>query len=172
MKSMLWRVDRKLRARKFACAQVDVTFQRQVEGVRASGRGWRIGGMTASTELTLFSDGLCSKWGFNDGDMPDDVWDWCDEHGIDGGSVDWHAVLRKLVREHLLPALAEHHDVEVYHIETHHNPIRASRIDGQEIDAYKGPAPDLTPEWVTVPAEVVAAVLRDPAMREPDMRTP
>lgn len=127
--------------------------------------------MAASAELTLFSEGLCSKWGFNDGDMPDHIRDWCDENGIECRSVDWHAVLRKLVRDHLLPALAEHHEVEVYDIGTQHNPIRATRIDGQEIDVYKGPSPTLTPEWVTVPADAVARLLRDPDMHEPDTRT-
>ena len=127
--------------------------------------------MTASAELTLFSAELCSKWGFNDGDVPDHIWDWCNENGIGRISADWHAVLRRLVREHLLPALAEHHEVEVYDVETNHNPIRASRIDGQEIDDHTGPTPALTPAWVTVPAEVVAALLRDPDMREPGTRT-
>lgn len=123
---------------------------------------------TASTELTLYSDGLCSKWGFHDGDMPDQVRDWCAGIGVEPYAVDWHEVLRKLVHEYLLPALAEHHEIEVYHIITSHNPIRASRIDGEDIDARNGPRPRLTPELVTVPAEAVIALLRDPAMREPD----
>ena len=121
----------------------------------------------ASAELTLYSEGLCSKWGFHDGDIPDHVVAWCEENGVEWHEVDWHEVLRKLVHEHLLPALAEHHEVEVYHIVTNHNPIRASRIDGQDIDARTGLTPWLTPEQVTVPAEVVIALLRDPAMREP-----
>ena len=111
-------------------------------------------------ELTLRSDDLCSKWGFNDGDIPEHVVEWCDENGIDWSEADWHEVLRTLVREHLLPVLAEHHEVEVHHIETHHNPIRASRIDGQDIDTRNGPVPRLTPEQVTVPAEAVIAALR------------
>lgn len=121
----------------------------------------------ASAELTLYSDGLCSKWGFNDGDIPDHVVAWCEENGVAWHEVDWHEVLSELVREYLLPALAEHHEVEIYHMVTNHNPIRASRIDGQDIDTRKGPTPWLTPEQVTVPAEVVIALLRDPAMREP-----
>jgi hypothetical protein len=114
----------------------------------------------ASAELTLYSDGLCSKWGFNDGDMPEHVVAWCTENGIEPHTIDWHEVLCELVHEHLLPALAEHHDVEVHHIMTQHNPIRASRIDGQDIDARHGPVPRLTPRQVTVPAEVVIALLR------------
>jgi hypothetical protein len=122
----------------------------------------------APAGLTLYADDLCSKWGFNDGDMPEHVMAWCTENGIAWHDVDWHDVLRALVHEHLLPALAEHHEIEVYHIMTQHNPIRASRIDGEDIDAYRGPAPGLTPQLVTVPAEAVIALLRDPAMREPD----
>jgi hypothetical protein len=125
----------------------------------------------ASAELTLDSQSLCSKWGFHDGDMPDHIMAWCVENGIETHVVDWHEVLHKLVHEHLLPALAEHHDVEVYHIVTNHNPIRASRIDGADIDARNGPIPRLTPDLVTVPAEVVIVLLRDPAMREPDAPT-
>jgi hypothetical protein len=117
--------------------------------------------MAAAPEVTLYSNDLCSKWGFNDGDPPDDVVAWCDANGVDLYEVvDWHDVLRTLVREHLLPALAEHHEVEVYHIETQHNPIRASRIDGADFDVHRDPAPRLTPEQVTVPAEAVIALLR------------
>lgn len=122
--------------------------------------------MTA--EVTLYSSDLCSKWGFNDGDIPEHVMAWCAENGVEPQVVDWHEVLRALVHEHLLPALAEHHEVEVFHVVTNHNPIRAYRIDGQDIDARSGPAPWLTPDRVTVPADVVIALLRDPAMREPD----
>lgn len=85
----------------------------------------------------LWSDSLMSKWGFGDGDMPDDVWDYLDEHGPAEQTVDWHAVLRSLVRTYLLPALQDAgHMVELYDIETIHNPIRASVIDGIEIDDY------------------------------------
>jgi hypothetical protein len=114
-------------------------------------------------DVHLDSQSLCSKWGFSDGDMPDDLYDWCEDEGIAYVDLDWHTALRRLVREHLLPALAEHHSVEVYDIETNHNPIRASIIDGQEIDDTAGvdEAPELTPDSVTVPGEVVAAVVRE-----------
>lgn len=119
-------------------------------------------------DLVLFSHGLCSKWGFSDGEEPEWLWDWCQDHEVDWGAVPWAAVLRQLVREHLVPALAKHHEVEVEDVETNHNPIRATRIDGQEIDDT-GDAdlhPALTPEWVTVPGDVVVAVVREHMAKE------
>jgi hypothetical protein len=89
--------------------------------------------MADEPTLNLWADALLSKWGFGDGDMPDDVWDYLDEHGP--LHVDWHAVLRLLVRRHLIPALEDAgHQIEVYDVETIHNPIRASKGDGVEVD--------------------------------------
>jgi hypothetical protein len=115
--------------------------------------------LAALPDLVLDSQSLCSKWGFGDGDDPDWLWDYCQEFGLDLFTVDWHVVLRRLVRAHLLPALAEHHEVEVYDIDTNHNPIRAGRIDGREVDDGAGAAsaPPLTPDSVSVPGRVVVA---------------
>lgn len=60
----------------------------------------------SAPDVYLDSQGLCSKWGFGDGDMPDTVWDWIDEVGISYADLDWHAALRRLVREHLLREVA------------------------------------------------------------------
>lgn len=91
--------------------------------------------MSEGPPVILSADGLMSKWGFGDGDMPDDVWDHLWESGEH--DLNWHAVLRILVRRYLLPALEEAgHEVTVYDIETIHNPIRAEMIDGIEIDDY------------------------------------
>lgn len=114
---------------------------------------------TGTPDLYLDATDLCSKWGFNDGDEPGWVMDFCEANGRPFASVDWHPILRDLVRRYLLPALSERHKVEVYDIDTIHNPIRASLIDGQEIDDFNGPAPDLTPEGVTVPGAEVARLI-------------
>lgn len=107
--------------------------------------------------LVLRADDLCSKWGFNDGDEPEWLWDYCQEHGLDWSALDWRIVLRRLVGAYLLPALSKHHKLEVYELDTHHNPIRAARIDGHDIDDCAGrrAAPPLTPAEVRVPADVV-----------------
>jgi len=109
--------------------------------------------------LVLHAECLCSKWGFSDGDTPDALMDYWDAIGVDYNRIDWHAVLRRLVREHLVPAMeTAGHAVEVFDIDTIHNPIRASQIDGVEIGPYnRVDAPfDLRPESVTVPYEAVA----------------
>lgn len=79
-------------------------------------------GQTGSVfTMRLYADCLGSKFGFNDGDEPEALLDWCDEHGLPYPE-DWHAVLIRLVRAHLLPLLP---GVEVQTISTAHNPIRA-----------------------------------------------
>jgi hypothetical protein len=109
-----------------------------------------------SDPIRLYSDGLLSKWGFGDGDCLDEVlWDRCDELGLRADG-DEHAVLIRAVREYLLPALAEHHDVVVFEIDTIHNPIRADTIDGIEIPPFDSSFEmALTPEYVDVPFEVL-----------------
>lgn len=88
-------------------------------------------------ELHLFATSLASKWGFDDGDLIGDfLYDLQDagliEDDADLGVVDEHAVLRRLVRERLLPVIPL--AIQVYEVETNHNPIRASAVDGLEIN--------------------------------------
>jgi hypothetical protein len=80
--------------------------------------------------LVLRADNLLWKGGFEDGDILFD-WHW------DAIDAPWpylaseHDTLALLVTTHLIPALAAAgHNVEVYRIETIHNPIRASVVDG------------------------------------------
>lgn len=110
----------------------------------------------------LDSDSLLSKFGFNDGDMPEDVCDRIDRLGIPSERVDWHAVLRNLVRKYLLPELAKYHVVELTDIDTAHNPIRAWKVDGVEVREqwYGGPVDELTPEGVDVPMSAVVEEIR------------
>lgn len=112
--------------------------------------------------LTLYSGGLLSKWGFNDGDEPDDVADWLEADGIAYRAIPWHAVLCRLVREHLVPVLDQ--AVEVYDIESNHNPIRAETVDGVEVNEYLSRAEQplsLTPEHVDVPYSTILRVTRE-----------
>ncbi|MFD9192978.1 hypothetical protein ACFWCA_32790 [Streptomyces phaeochromogenes] len=110
--------------------------------------------MTEPT-LTLHSDGLLSKFGFNDGDDPEAWLEYCETNGIDYNEVDFPLV--QLVRQYLLPVLDQR--VTVYEIETNHNPIRAQTVDGVEVhgqDTVNGEPIELTPEQVTIPMSEVA----------------
>lgn len=44
---------------------------------------------------------------------------------VAAGRLDWHKVLRKAVRKHLVPLLLPQEADAVYDIETSHNPIRS-----------------------------------------------
>lgn len=116
--------------------------------------------MSDEPTLYLDVDCLCSKWGFNDGDCPDHLLDYWEEVGVDWPqlNVDWHQALRALVRAHLVPAIeAAGHTVEVYDIETIHNPIRARSLDGVAVDDYDGRRAPFE-LCVTVPYTAIAAV--------------
>lgn len=108
--------------------------------------------------LTLRSEDLLSKWGFNDGEPPEALLDVLDAEGI-AYPTDWHAILVQLVEENLLPVLDQR--VEVVTLETNHNPIRADRVDGVELEDWTG-AGDivLSPESVDVPVERVLELVR------------
>lgn len=116
--------------------------------------------------ITLVSSGLLSKWGNGDGEAPDEWLDYCDNHGIDYNTLDYPLV--ELVRRYLLPKLAEHHDIETYVIETIHNPVRAARVDGVEIDPLDtNDEVELSPRWVAVPMAEVARIAREIAQEAP-----
>lgn len=112
--------------------------------------------------MTLFSSSLLSKWGFNDGDVPELWLDWCEAQGIDYKAFDfpWAA----LVRKYLVPVIEQ--DITVVDIETMHNPIRAATVDGvdvTEVWSGRAPGPILTPDAVDVPMDEVLRLALDEA---------
>lgn len=115
--------------------------------------------------LRLLSSGLLSKWGFSDGDVPDEWLDWCEERGIDWTALrGWRAyVLPELVRRYLMPALEQ--KVELVDIGTNHNPIRAGTVDGIDVsDRWydnSDDEPELDPEYVEIPFGKVLEVARE-----------
>lgn len=116
------------------------------------------------SELTLHATCLLSKWGFGDGDVLHDwAWDNCDR----GFDVNVHEVLRGLVRRFLVPAIEDAgHVVEVYDIETIHNPIRASILNGEPVDDRNTlPRHEKALDGidVTIPAETVLSALESVA---------
>lgn len=115
--------------------------------------------------LTLFTAGLFSKWGFGDGDMPADFIDWCEARGVDYEAEirlwSWHQTLIGLVRDKLLPALDV--QVETVEIGTNHNPIRASKVNGEDVeDRWYAEWSDygVKPESVSVPYPEVLTYAR------------
>ena len=105
--------------------------------------------------MRLYADSLLSKWGFEDGDI---LADYVNNplRPLFIIQTAEHDALVELVRTHLLPALDQ--KVEVYTLETIHNPIRANTIDG--VTWYEDDdRPVLTPEYVEVSDDQVIAML-------------
>ena len=112
--------------------------------------------MTDAEMVRFFTNGLLSKWGFEDGDMLIDFTYESDDWGAKQ-ICDPHALLVESVRRFILPNLAQH--VEVFEIGGIHNPIRAKSVDGAEFDNYNDPhQPDLLAPSVLV--------VEDEAIRE------
>jgi hypothetical protein len=112
--------------------------------------------------LRLFSSGLLSKWGFNDGDAPDDWLDYLEDQNIDFRTLrSWRDyVLPALVRRFLVPALDQY--VDLVKIKTSHNPIRAEKINGRDVRDLWHDGIDhlLTPEFTEVPFSEVLKIAR------------
>lgn len=106
--------------------------------------------------LHLAADSLLSKYGFDDGSIPEQVLDYLDALGIPYPE-NWHSILTALVREYLLPELGRHHNVVVEEIVTSHNPIRARVIDG--VPVTTAARFTLTPPYVLVPMDAVVSCM-------------
>lgn len=88
--------------------------------------------------IELHAIDLLNKWGFGDGDV---IWDWAYDHGVDLDDRETtdHVALQSLVRKFLVPAIeAAGHAVEIQDLETIHNPIYASSLDGVDVPWPKG----------------------------------
>ena len=108
--------------------------------------------------------GLLSKWGFCDGDIMEE---FATDHSIDlpytefGFSIS-HRILIEVVEKHLLPQL--HQQVVIVTINCIHNPIRASTVDGKDVEHLwtnnKCPIDIITPASVDIPDETLLAIVK------------
>lgn len=116
--------------------------------------------MSHEPVITLFSSSLLSKWGFNDGDTPDQWWDYCDAHAVDYREASFPLV--DVVQRYLIPRLDQ--TVTVHLVETGHNPIRVDTVDGVDVtEEWYGRSTAttvLTPEYVDVPLSEVLKLVR------------
>jgi hypothetical protein len=106
-----------------------------------------------SHEVELRSADLYSKWGFADGDLMMDL--------MFEEVRDYHDALVAVVERLLLPKL--HQKVVLFTMETSHNPVRAQRVDGVEVEwnGGMGSGPPLSPAVVRVTlGEMRAAAAR------------
>lgn len=80
------------------------------------------------SNFIMYADDLLSKWGFGDGDS---LSEYLDEYVSEDlrYKITHHKLLEELVKRYLLPELED--KVEIFYIETIHNPIRAEMINGK-----------------------------------------
>lgn len=115
--------------------------------------------------LFLSADSLLSKWGFDDGST---LFDWWWDRFNESPAFDDADVLHALVLAYLVPALRDAgHTVEIVHIETSHNPVRAETLDGREVDHYENGRIH-PPVWVTIAPEQVDEIVGRLVIREDD----
>lgn len=115
----------------------------------------------------LMAEGLLSKWGFGDGDgLQDYLYDL-----VDGGLITHNMIperdklLAWAVDTYLMPELVRRGiKVELLAIGSNHNPVRALRVNGHDVDWYDDsswPAKDeLRGIEVLVPHEAILGRLK------------
>jgi hypothetical protein len=75
---------------------------------------------------TFYTDGICHKYGFGDGDMLNNVFFHFDTTG------NHHDLLYLFVSRFVVPKITNH-KVELYFMHTGHNPVRARTVDDIEV---------------------------------------
>lgn len=103
--------------------------------------------------VRLHSASLLSKYGFNDGDDPEEWLDWCEGNGIDLSRARINSFpLAAAVKKFLVPLIEQ--DITVTELVTAHNPVRIQTLDGHDMTGvWHGTLsePELTPAYVDVP---------------------
>lgn len=107
-----------------------------------------------SNTVRFYTNGLCSKFGFNDGDLLEDVIEDLND-GVFIPALN-HRVLAAVVKEFVIPKLDQ--NVEIMEVETIHNPIRVSKINGVELTYNQGD-PTLTPEYIDVSKDAIIKIV-------------
>lgn len=111
--------------------------------------------------MTFHTNDLLSKWGFGDGDMLTDL---LEDNGLDM-PYDMermrydHMVLVEVVKTYVVPPIKE--TVVVIEYNTNHNPIRASEVNGKDVDWFKyNEGIRLSPETVEVDDAEILTIAR------------
>jgi hypothetical protein len=113
--------------------------------------------------MTFHTNGLCSKWGFQDGEMLDEFleaagfsnFSTLDDDGEEQISF-FHEVLITVVRDYVVPRLDQ--QVEVWELCGIHNPVVVRSVNGIPVDWRGSAEVRLTPETVEVADAIVLEI--------------
>ena len=106
--------------------------------------------------MKFYTSGLLNKFGFQDGDMIDDL--LFENFGLASNLNFTHNVLVKVVVDHVIPKLDQ--KIEQVIITTIHNPIRAGTVNGHRVDWYNGNEFELTPKIVEVSDQIIIDIAK------------
>lgn len=106
-------------------------------------------------QISIKTDGFLSKWGFHDGDIFDD---FLEDHGETCAMGYAHKFLERVLKELVIPKIKN--KIEIVFIETIHNPVRAEKVDGKEVNWYRE-NPDITidPEFIILTEDELVKLL-------------
>lgn len=107
-------------------------------------------------KILFDTSGLLSKFGFKDGDILDDIWFDVEDSGIEP-KIDRHQFLIKVVKELLIPKIDN--NIELLEIDTIHNPIRASKVDGIDINSFDDNNIIINPKFIEIESELLEKFL-------------
>ena len=106
---------------------------------------------------------LLCKWGFYDGDIfiepVEEYYDDCEKLGIKPKGEMINRTLCEVVKKYLIPSIP--FDVEYVERHTMHNPIRLTKIDGEEIKDHELIHGLFEGEKITVTYDQVRKVIDD-----------
>lgn len=110
--------------------------------------------------ITVWTDGLCSKWGFHDGDIFDD-WKWDREEEDEKYSrVDDHTFMLRVILMEVVPRISN--DLDLVRIHTIHNPLRTRSVDGKTVDWFDSTKEyELSPDSVEIEEDILLMHLDD-----------
>lgn len=112
--------------------------------------------------LALHARDIGQKFGFDDGGVPDPLWEILGDYGLAGpfGVLNWwDTVLWTMVQAYLVPAIESQTDAVLPPLmlseSTSHNPIRFTAVDLDDVDL---PKITVHVPWLTVLAHAVIAI--------------
>ncbi len=110
----------------------------------------------------LRAESLLDKFGFCDGDQfideVEEYYSECEEQGVRPEKFMCSRTLCAVVKEYLIPSIP--FDVDHIEVTTMHNPIRLTKLDGNEIEDYDLMRELLKGEKVNVGSDQVKEIIR------------
>lgn len=104
--------------------------------------------------MIFYTEALLSKWGFDDGDLLGEM--LLEKLGEDYFKLDQKEILFEVVRDHIVPKISN--NIEIYYINTCHNPVRADKVDGIRVNDTGDNDISIVPEKIEVEDNIILEI--------------